>query len=107
MVGYCETSEFKHPNDVLKKRFYRKCPTAGEILWEVMIDLDITPKDVERIGGIDRESLDKILDGEVGRITPEYSEKLQDVTGVPAYFWLDSERRYRNWRYGKGNRGRN
>jgi len=87
-------------------RYKKKCPSVGKILWEILLEEEMTPRDIES-EELRREEIDKILDEEVGSITPEVAIQLENELGLPAYFWLDCDRAHRKWRYGKGNRGRN
>lgn len=65
----------------------------GVIVVETMEALGLTKEELSQRAGGAIENLDLILK-EQASITQETAEKLERGTGVPANFWLNSQKRY-------------
>ncbi len=66
----------------------------GEYLEEVLEEMDITQAELTRRMGRPPQAINEILKGEKA-ITPETALQLEQVVGVPAYFWSNLESEYR------------
>ncbi|WP_422135763.1 HigA family addiction module antitoxin [Endozoicomonas sp. ALD040] len=66
----------------------------GEYLEEVLEEMDITQAELARRMGRPPQAINEILKGEKA-ITPETALQLEQVVGVPAYFWSNLESEYR------------
>jgi HTH-type transcriptional regulator/antitoxin HigA len=66
----------------------------GEYLEEVLGELDITQAELARRMGRPSQAINEIVKGEKA-ITPETALQLEQVVGVPAYFWSNLESDYR------------
>ncbi|WOG30122.1 HigA family addiction module antitoxin [Endozoicomonas sp. 8E] len=66
----------------------------GEYLEEVLEEMDITQAELARRMGRPPQAINEILKGEKA-ITPETALQLEQVVGVPAYFWSSLESEYR------------
>lgn len=66
----------------------------GEYLEEVLEEMDITQAELARRMGRPPQAINEILKGDKA-ITPETALQLEQVVGVPAYFWSNLESEYR------------
>lgn len=66
----------------------------GEYLEEVLEEMDITQAELARRMGRPPQAINEILKGGKA-ITPETALQLEQVVGVPAYFWSSLESEYR------------
>ena len=81
-----------------KTDIYRYSPTyavpPGETLLETIESLGMSHTDLAIRTGLTPETVDKIGQGKAP-ITPEMALRFELVLGVPARFWMNLERRYR------------
>ena len=68
--------------------------SPGEYLEEVLEEMDITQAELASRMGRPLQAINEILKGEQA-ITPETALQLDQVVGVPAYFWSTLESEYR------------
>ena len=66
----------------------------GETLAETLEVLGMSPADLAQRSGLSAEQIDALLAGE-GSLTPPIATSLEQALGIPAYFWLNYERTYR------------
>ncbi|PVZ68282.1 HigA family addiction module antitoxin [Pelagibaculum spongiae] len=66
----------------------------GEYLLEVLEDMEINQAELARRMGRPAQTINEILKGDKA-ITPETALQLEQVLGVPAYFWSNLESEYR------------
>ena len=66
----------------------------GEYLEEVLEDMGLTQAGLARRMGRPPQAINEILKGEKA-ITPETALQLEQVVGIPAYFWSNLESEYR------------
>lgn len=84
MAGRVEKGDFK-PN-------YAVPP--GETLKETVEFIGMSQAELSRRTGCPRKTIDQIIQGKA-TITPGTATKLEKVLGVPASFWINLERNYR------------
>ena len=68
----------------------------GETLKEALEEREMTELELANKMGYSLETIEEIIQGK-GHITPEISRKLEETLGIPAYFWNNREKRYREF----------
>lgn len=66
----------------------------GETLLEVLSDRGMTQAALAKSTGRPRKTINEIIRGKA-EITPETALQLERVLGIPAHFWNNRERQYR------------
>ena len=73
-----------------------KVPWPGETIRDLLEELDMTQSEFALRLGRTQEMVSQLLNGKAP-ITPETAVDLERVLRVPAGFWNNAERRYRDW----------
>lgn len=68
--------------------------TPGETLLETLGTFGMSPSHLAERTGRSNETINEIIEGK-RRVTSEISLELEQVLGVPASFWNNRERHYR------------
>lgn len=66
----------------------------GETLLEALNDRGISQAELAERAGRPKKTISEIINGKA-ELTPETALQLERVLGIPAHFWNNRERRYR------------
>lgn len=78
---------------ILESKTYIAIP-PGESIKEQLSIHNMTAKECAYLMHLSETQMDLLLNGEIS-LTPDLAHRLEDVFTVPAYFWNNLERRYR------------
>lgn len=68
----------------------------GETLLETLQEREISINELAAKAGISESAIAEILSGQAA-ITPEIALQLEEILGIPARFWQNRERHYREY----------
>ncbi|GEM_PF-1026330 len=86
----------KMKNTMINQYYPDYISPPGETLEEILEDRGMASKDLAKQIGQSEKTIDKIINGKA-EITEETALQLELVLGIPAHFWNNRERRYREF----------
>jgi addiction module HigA family antidote len=73
--------------------FPQSLPHPGETLAEKLEEMGITPKEFAECTGKPEKIINAILNGNCA-ITNDTAVKFEEITRIPAHFWINSQQHY-------------
>jgi len=76
--------------------FPQSRPYPGLTLLEKMEEMGMNTKDVAQLTGIPEKTINAVING-IYAITADLAVQLENITRIPAHFWLNSQKNYDNF----------